>query len=372
MAKQKDKFINGCIEIAKMPPEKAKELWNTIETFAAYGFNKAHTASYGRVAYQTAYMKANYTAEYMAALMTADSGDTEKIAAAVHECKRMGINVLPPDINESFEDFTIIKGSESKDITEDAKAFQSKDVKKDQIRFGLYTIKNFGEEIGRAIIEERKRGGKFKSFSDFLDRVKHKNLTKKSLEALIMSGAMDNIGERAQLLFNMEDALAYNKQVAKTGQNQVSLFSLMEDQSSAPALRLKETKPASQEEKLLWEKELLGLYISGHPLDKFKHKMEKVMKIGQVKQSPQGVNVVTMGMIETAKQIITKKGDKMAFIQIADYTESIEGVIFPRVMEEKADIIEEGICVAIQGKISHRNDTPSIIIDKIKRLSIEE
>ncbi len=358
MAEQKEKFIGGCIENG-MEKRKAEELWITIEAFAAYGFNKAHTASYGKVAYQTAYMKANYPAEFMTAVLTSDSGDTDKIAADIAECKAMDISVLPPDINESFGDFTVVR----------AKVEKGEGPIHKTIRFGLYTIKNLGSEIANAIIEERKRNGEFKSFSDFLDRVLHKNLNKKSMEALIKSGAMDNLGERGQMLFNLDEALNYNKETAKNGQAQASLFGLMEDQSSIPDLRMKETAPATQEEKLLWEKELLGLYISGHPLDKFKEKLEKIKtNVGKAKKLPNGYPVVTVGMIEEVKQIMTKKNEQMLFVKLSDYENSVEMVVFPRMFEKYKDIIREGNCVAVKGSVSLRNGDPSIIVDQIKEL----
>ncbi len=360
MAEQEEKFISGCVKNG-MEKKKAEELWNTINAFAAYGFNKAHTASYGKVAYQTAYMKANYPAEFMTAVLTSDSGDTDKIAADIAECKMMDISVLPPDINESFGDFTVIQSSNPP--TTVVGGFEK------AIRFGLYTIKNLGAEIANAIIEERKGNGEFKSFSDFLDRVQHKNLNKKSMEALIKSGAMDTLGERGQMLFNLDEALNYNKETAKNGQGQTSLFGLMEDQSSVPNLRLKETAPASQEEKLLWEKELLGLYISGHPLDKFKEKMAKIKtNVGEAKKLPNGYPVVTAGMIEEVKQIMTKKNEQMLFVKLSDYQNSVEMVVFPRTLEKYKDIIREGNCVAIKGSVSLRNGDPSIIVDQIKEL----
>jgi DNA polymerase-3 subunit alpha len=361
MAAQKEKFINGCIETSGMEISKAEGLWEMIETFAAYGFNKAHTASYGKVAYQTAYMKANYPIEFMTAVLTADAGDTEKIAASIAECKRMKIQVLPPNVNESFGDFTAVP--------------QGLPLKTSQrgvlgaIRFGLYTIKNLGEEIANAIIEERKKNGQFKSFSDFLDRIKHKNLNKKSLEALVKSGAMDELGERNQLLENMGDALGYNKESARSAQNQNSLFAMMQDVSSVPTLKLKGAQSASQQDKLLWEKELLGLYISGHPLDKFKDKLEKIkMKIGGAKKLPDNMPVVTAGMIEEVKKIMTKKNEPMLFIKISDYTDSVETVIFPRILEKYGDIIREGNCIAIKGRISLRNGDPSIICEEMKEM----
>lgn len=348
MAAQKDKFIKGCVKNG-MVQTKAEELWQTIETFAAYGFNKAHTASYGKVAYQTAYLKANYPVEYMSAVLTADAGETEKIAASINECFRMKIAVLPPDINESFGDFTVVNSK--------------------TIRFGLYSIKNLGAEISNAIIEERKAKGHFKSYSDFLERIQHKNLNKKSLEALIKAGPLDAFGERNQMIFNMEDALLYNKESAKQKKNQVSLFSLMQDNATIPDLKFKPAEPASQHDKLLWEKELLGLYISGHPLDKFKDKLEKIKtKIGEVKKLPNSMPAVTIGMIEEAKKIMTKKNEPMLFMKISDYTDSIETVIFPKILEKYGALLREGNCIAVKGRLSLRNNEPSIIVEEIKEL----
>lgn len=348
MAKQEKIFIEGCQKYGSLPPEKAEELWKLFDPFKGYGFNKAHAASYAVVSYQTAYMKANYPVEFMAAVLTADAGDTEKIATSVHECRKMGINVLPPNINESFGDFTVIK----KDI-----------------RFGLYSIKNLGVEIAYAVIEERKQNGKFKSYADFLDRVHHKNLNKKSLEALTKSGALDDLGERNHILENINEALEYNRQSGKLQQKQDSLFSLMTDNATIPDLKLKEVRPTSQQEKLLWEKELLGLYLSGHPLDKFKDKMEKIKtKIHDAKNLANGLPVVTAGMIEEARRVMTKRNEAMLFIKLSDYTDSIEMVAFPRTLNQYGDIIREGACIAVKGKISLRNNEPSIIVDEIKEM----
>jgi len=352
MAKQEKIFIEGCEKYGNLPLEKAQALWKLFDPFKGYGFNKAHAASYAKVAYQTAYMKANFPAEFMTAVLTADAGDTEKIAAAINECKRMKIPVLPPDINESFGDFTVVDTDSKKGI-----------------RFGLYTIKNLGVEIANAVIKERETNGAFKSFSDFLDRIQHKNLNKKSLEALIKSGAMDAFEERNLLLFNIDEALNYNRESIKLKQNQGSLFSLMEDRSTLPDLKLRKVEPVHSSEKLAWEKELLGLYISGHPLDKFKDKLDKIKtKIGAAKKLEDNMPVITAGVIEEVRRIITKRNETMLFVKISDYNDTIEVVIFPRVLTQYGDIIREGNCVAIKGRISFRNNESSIIAEEIKEM----
>jgi DNA polymerase-3 subunit alpha len=349
MAKQKEHFITGCVEHSKWPLKKAQELWNWIEPFAAYGFNKAHSASYGRVAYQTAYMKANYPVEYMTAILTAESGDVEKISQIVTECKAMKIEVLPPNINESFKDFTYIN--------------------ENTIRFGLYTIKNLGGDIGEAIIEERKKNGKYTSIGNFLDRVKHKNLNKKSLEALIKSGSMDELGERGQLLANVEDMLTYNKEGNKNNQNQISLFG-GDSSIKMPEFKLREALASKQSEKLSWEKELLGLYISGHPLERLRAKLEaKPINIKKIKEElGNGHPLAIGGMITTVKKVITKNNDAMAFITIEDLTGSIEAVIFPKLYKDNINLIEPEKCVAISAKVTIRNGEKSLAIEGIKEI----
>lgn len=358
MQEQKEKFYKGCKE-SGVEKKVIDELWSEIETFAAYGFNKAHAASYGRVAYETSYMKANFPIEYMTALLMADSGDTEKVAEIIAECKRMNIPVLPPDINESFTDFTIVEYKNPENPEQ-----------KEAIRFGLQTIKNFGEGIANAIIEEREKNGKFKSLNDFLDRIQDRNLNKKSLEALTMCGAMDSLGERGQILANMEDLLKYNKENAQKPDDQNSLFGLMGDDFKAPELKLKEVKPAKKEDKLAWEKELLGLYISGHPLDKWKGLLSKEGRnIKDLKKdSPEGAFITIAGIIEEVKPILTKKEDKMAFVRVSDFSDTIETVVFPKVYENYKNILVEDNCVALKGKISKRNDEVSLLIDSIKKL----
>ena len=353
MEEQKDKLLKG-FEKHGLGKKKANELWKLIEPFAAYGFNKAHAASYGRVAYQTSYMKANFPAIYMSAVLTADSGDVEKIAEIIGECKRMQIPILPPDINESFSQFTVVKG------------------KNDTIRFGLVTIKNFGQGIATAIIDERKKNGKFKSLSDFLDRVKDKNLNKKSLEALTKAGALDSFGvDRGILLGNIETLLAYNKEKEKQDKNQDSLFGLMSDTSSVPTLKLADIPKAEMKEKLAWEKELLGLYISGHPLDRYREIiLKRDMDIKKAKETlKDGAEITIACIIEEVKPIMTKKGDQMAFVKVADFSDSLETVVFPRTLIEFKSAFVPDKCLAIKGKMSERNGQKSMIVERVKVLA---
>lgn len=353
MAKQKEKFIKGCVEIGGFSKENTIKLWDMIETFAAYGFNKAHAAAYGRVAYLTSYLKANYPVLYMASVLTADSGEVEKIAVMVHECERMGITVLPPDINESFADFGVVPGERGKEI----------------IRFGLTTIKNFGQGIADAIIEERKKNGKFTDLENFFTRVVDRNLNKKSVEALIKTGAFDSLHEdRATLLHNLENLLKFNKETAKADANQDSLFGFGDVKISH--LHMEPGPKISKQEMLGWEKELLGLYVTGNPLDQFKDILNasghNIAKIKEEKK--EGDTTVVAGLVEEAKEILTKKGDPMAFLKIKDYTDSIECVFFPKTYTAYKELIAYEGCVVVKGKLSERNGEKSILVDKMKKL----
>lgn len=355
MAAQYDKFTKGIV-VNGQTQDFAEKLWKLFEPFQAYGFNKAHAASYGRVAYQTAYMKANYPIEYMTAILTAESGDVDKISEIINECKNMKIQVLPPNINESYGGFTIIRD-------------ETKNKDKKEIRFGLYTIKNLGTDIANAIIEERKTNGRFKSITNFLDRIRHKNLNKKSMEALIKSGSMDELGERGEFLFNLEDMLLYSHQSSIQGENQVSLFG-GNNEIKIPGFKLKKAEASSQAEKLLWEKELLGLYVSGHPLDRLREKLEKRdINIKKIKEKiGDGTPITIAGIIENVRQVVTKNNERMAFIKIADFTGSIEAVIFPSIFKDFIDTLVAEKCIALSGKVSNRNGEKSIIIEAVKEI----
>lgn len=356
MAAEKDKLMEGFKTHGQLSPQIADKLWELIEPFAAYGFNKAHAASYGRVAYQTAYMKANYPHEYMAAVLTADSGDTEKVAEIIHECDRMGIEVLPPDINESFSEFTVVYDSQ------DAEG-------KAAIRFGLTTIKNFGAGIADSIIREREANGTFISLTDLLLRIQDKNLNKKSLEALIMTGALDRFAERGAMHHHVDTLLAFNREHA-SGQEaaQDSLFAGFDD--SVRSIELPETEPATMGQKLLWEKELLGVYVSGHPLNEVSTEVEKRPRIGTIlSDGRNGIPVVTTGIIEGVRELLTKKGDRMAFIRLADQKDHIECTAFPENYNAHRELLQPGTCVAVKGRLSIRNDEPGILLERVKALA---
>jgi len=354
MQAEKQKLTRGFIGYGKLSEDTAQKLWQLIEPFAAYGFNKAHAASYGKVAYQTAYMKANYPVEYLAALLTADSGDTEQIAIFVAEAKRMNIQVLPPDVNESGSNFTVVHietGEEG-------------------IRFGLSSIKNFGDGISEAIIFERKNNGPFKTLSDFLSRIGTKNLNRRSLESLIKCGALDSLtppdNGRGTLLENIETMLSFHREATATAP-QDSLFGAL---IAPPPLVLPSGKHSSLLDKLSWEKELLGIYVSGHPLDAHESMTAKAkLSIAKIKEEPRaGTLLILPVLVVSSRAILTKSGEKMAFLKLEDKTDSIEAVLFPRTFKEHGSAVIPGVCLLVKGKVSVRNGEPSIAIEELRIL----
>lgn len=414
MAKQKEKFIQGCITHSKWSNKKAEQIWKWIEPFAAYGFNKAHSVSYGRIAYITAYLKAHYPEIYLSAVLTSEQGETEKVAETIAECKRMEIPVLPPDVNESFSQFTVVKINDTESgsqkvhpqrpvsgSAEPAPHSQSpsllpkvvsselsdlqihpplnntpsiptlSNINHYRIRFGLVTIKNFGQGISTAIIDERKKGGKFISLADFLDRVKDKNLNKKSLESLIKSGAMDCFGEdRGILLANLDLMLDYNKESSNNHKDQTSLFGMMTDVSSVPTLKLNDAPLAEMKDKLTWEKELLGLYVSGHPLEKYREVITKkdidIKRALETKKDKDGV--VLAVIIDEVRLIQTKNNETMAFVTVSDFSGVADAVVFPRTYKEFKALIDIDKCLAIKATINSRNGEKGLIIDRMRAL----
>jgi len=323
--------------------------------------HNSHAACYGRVAYQTVYMKANFPAEYMCAVLTAEAGDTEKIAQIITECKRMDINVLSPDINSSFKDFTVIK-----DLQPTAHSPQPKD----KIRFGLLTIKNLGEGIAEAIINERGKNGEFKNIDDFITRVQNKDLNKKSLESLIKCGALDAFGERNTLLVNLEALLSYAHEKQKNhSRGQVSLFG-NSNKISLPPLRLISAEPAKVWEKLMWEKELLGLFVSDHPLNKYQTvlRFEKVLPIKNVTSDTAG-SIKIGGVVTKTQRITTKTGRPMLFSLLEDLTSKIEVVVFPNVLEKNPEIWKENNVVIATGKINTRDGQLKFLCDEVRAIS---
>ncbi len=361
MQKQKIKFISGCVEHSHWPQKKAEELWEWIEPFAAYGFNKAHSASYGRVAYQTAYMKANYPIAFMTAILTEESGDIDKISEIVAECRRMQIEVLPPNVNYSMGGFSIVDNSKDEKY-------------KESIRFGMYTIKNLGTNIADAIIEEKEKNGKFKNLENFINRINHKDLNKKSLEALIMCGAMDDFGERNEMLFNVDSLLDYHKKQVKDNKSQHNLFNLFEEVETS-TFKLKECPPASIDEKLKWEKELIGCYISGSPLDKWKNRLlSRSVNIQNIldeanKDVMDDTKIKLPVLIDKAKTTKTKQGDHMALLKVTDLSGRFEVAIFPKVYKNLKNKIILNKPLILVGKVANKNGEKTMVVDNIEDLN---
>ncbi len=363
MALQKEKFIKGCVSHSGWSDKKARDVWKWIEPFASYGFNKAHSVSYGRVAYITAYLKANFPSEYMAAILTAEAGDTDNVAVSIKECRRMSIAILPPDINESFGTFTVVKNYQEID-----------GVSKDAIRFGLYSVKNFGEAIADVIIANRKEHGPFTSIENFLERIQERALNKKSMEALIKTGAMDCFGDRVELLANLDRYLDYNREQAKKDISQGDLFGLFA--ASEPQVEIvikKEVSPEQKQQYLLWEKELLGFYISGHPLDKYRAVLEKRdVDIAKVLVEGKEESVYILGgIVENMKEIPTKKDPlkRIMFFTLKDLSGEIEVVVFPKQIAEARPIIQNETCIVLKGKFSIREDKKGLMFENAKKLT---
>jgi len=348
---QREKFITGAIKNG-VEKKIAEKIWEWILPFASYGFNRSHSVAYGIISYQTAYLKAHFPIEFMAALLTSEKTDVERIAFLIDECKNMGIEVLPPDINESFRNFSVIPG-------------------KEKIRFGLLAIKNVGSNVVEAIIKEREKGGHFNSFSDFILRIESKDLNKKSLESLIKAGVFDKFEERNKLLENLEDILTFNRDIRNLNSSkQKSLFEKASIPS--PTFKLKDAKPAGLKQKLLWEKELLGLYISSHPLEEFKKVLEKkTLPLRELKNNIFSQKIRVGGIISSIKKILTKKGQPMLFMKLEDLTDKTEIVVFPTVVERNSELLQENKIVFVQGRVDIQKETPKIIAEDIEEI-VEE
>ena len=340
---QKDKLIKGMTANGIDLPT-ATAIWELFPPFARYGFNRSHAVCYALIGYQTAYLKANYPIEYMTSLLNADAGDIDRTAFLMGEAKKMGIKVLPPDINKSAARFT----PEEKNI-----------------RFGLTAIKNVGRNIVDAIIENRQQQGPFDSLVSLLQRVQHKDLNKKSIESLAKCGALDSLGtERNNILHNIETVLKFSSVLKKQqNSNQIGLFGSV---VSTAALRLEETDSASSKERLTWERELLGLYISDHPLNSYKAQFTSANTLpikDIVATQSERKRLTAGGIITQVKRIITKTGKPMLFAKIEDLNDTMEVIVFPDTLAKDNNVWEEDTVVLITGRMSHRNGESKLICD---------
>ena len=354
---QHEKLIAGMTknDIAK---DAAEGIWELFPAFARYGFNRSHAACYAMVAYQTGYLKAHFPTEYMAALMTAEGFEIERVAFLIDEAKSMGIDVLAPDVNQSLETFTVVAATEPQAKKEHA-----------NIRFGLSAIKNVGSNIVASIIAARKKDGPFKSLADFIERIPVKDLNRKSLEALAKCGALDALGERNQIMENMDLLLRYARDREKDlSASQNNLFG--GGPATGATLHLADVPPAAKKERLAWEKELLGLYVSEHPMEEYADKLrEKSIAINKLDMSRhRGHTVSVGGIVSAVKKIITKSGSPMLFVTMEDMTAKTEVLVFPSVLEKDPAIWQMDKVLLVRGKLSDKDGEPKILCDTVSEV----
>jgi len=337
---QKEKFIEGAVKEGN-PKKIAEQLFKQIEPFARYGFNRAHSACYALIAYWTAYLKAHYPAAYMAAVMTSDFGNQDRIAIEIEEANRLGLEVLPPDVNESFVEFGIVPGSG--------------EPKKEKIRFGLSAIKNVGVGVAAAMQEVRQQDGPYESLPDFLTRLGSAHLNRKVLESLSKAGALDRFGERNQLLAGIDNMLKLTGGNTKKqgAENQLGLFAESTEKKSKRTVELPPVEPAEKAQRLSWEKELLGIYLSEHPLKEIAPLIRGIgTPLGEIGLPHVGMKLRVAGIITNVKRIVTKNGQQMAFVNMEDTTGRRELVIFPRIYEQYGSLLVPDRVVVAEGAIN--------------------
>ena len=349
---QREQFIAGAVSKGYEKKLAEKIFDDVVTPFAGYGFNKSHAAGYARIAYETAYLKAHYPTEFMAALLSADAQRTDRVMIEIEECRSMGIDVLPPDINESLRHFTAIPEDSS-------------------IRFGLTAIKGIGDSSVQQIIDVRMEGGKFENLEDFTKRVPAKMLNKKTLEALSKSGALDSLAERRQMVEHYDKIVDFGKSLGDVSAEQIDLFANMES-DDAVQIEFPETKEATPLQKLQWEKETLGMYVSSHPLAGLKkHIGKKAQLTANLTTKDVGKKITLAGIVEGIKTIRTKKGDTMAIVFLEDPTGKLEVTLFPKTYAEAAAYLEQPDTVlVVSGTLDYRNGQLQVRANAVKRASL--
>lgn len=338
LKRQRRKFIEGAVAQG-IGRDKANKIFDMLEYFGRYGFNKAHAAAYAVITCQTAYLKAKYSVEYMTALLSVEMGDTDKVAAGANECRRLGIEVLPPNVNQSFWDFTVEGGA---------------------IRFGLGAIKNVGQGPVSAILEAR-QGRAFKSAEGFARRVDLRRVNRRALECLIRCGALDDLGERGQLLGSIDQMMALSAKAHHAQEvGQMSLFG----DSGQRFLVLSDFSEIPHKKKLAWERELLGVYISEHPLQRVVQGLDgsEITLCGEIEGSMAGQRVTTLGMVSRVRRIVTRKGDPMAFARLEDLGGEIEVVVFPSVYEGTKDLWVPDKILVVEGNVQANDEEEAKLI----------
>ena len=356
VAEQREKFIIRCIENG-IQKKIAEKVFAFIEPFAGYGFNRSHAACYALVGYQTAFLKAHYPAEFMAALLTSDQSDTDRIAIEVEESRQIGVEVLAPDVNESFEEFAVIHGEDGHD----------------RIRFGLNAVKTVGKPAALEIVRVRKEHGSYKTLESLLENVRSKDLNKKSLEALAKVGALDAFGERNMLLSNIDAILSFSKNIDKIkDSHQDSLFGGLS--LDKPTIRfVPPARPSTKKERLAWEKELIGLYISDHPVSDYDDYLKEVATpVASIEKLADGATVRLGGVVATSKKILSKNGQPMYFVGIEDLTGRIEVLVFPRVAAETETLWAEDGIIVVEGKVNRRDGSTKVMAESGQKLDEAE
>lgn len=352
---QADAMIKGMVKNG-IEKKTAEKIWEFIIPFARYGFNRAHAACYAMIAYQTAYLKANFPAAFMAALLTSDQNNIDRVTIEINECRKMGLIVAQPDINESFPTFGVINDGQD-----------------NKIRFGLNAIKNVGHHIAENIWEERKAQGNFKSLEDFLNRIKDRDLNRKSLESMIRAGALDCFLTRGKALGNLETLLEYNKKLqneAKSGQN--NLFSGLPLSSPVFSLKLEEYSDVPIEKKLSWEKELLGLYLSNHPFKEYLALLkDQVTPLKKIK-SRTGETIQVAGIITNIQKITTQGGKAMLFVTLEDSTDSTELLVFPKTLSANPALWQDENLLFVSAKVSDKDGQAKLLVENGRILDKEK
>lgn len=360
LSEQRTKFVEGSMKKQNITQDLAEKVWDFIEPFARYGFNRAHAACYAMIAYQTAYLKANYPAEFMASLLTCDEGNIDRQAIEVADAVGLGITVLPPDINESEKDFSVVEGSDTRES-----GTQS-------IRFGLGAIKNVGHGVVGAIMTERKQNGPFQDIFDVFTRINSRDFNRKSIESLARAGAFDSLVERNQVLENIERLLEFNRALHRqrdTGQQGLFGEAIA---IAKPRISLMEAAAASKEDRLAWEKELLGLYVSEHPLTDFTSELEgKVTWISELASLRNEETTRIAGVISRITKIITKKGQPMLFVLIEDLTSKVEVLVFPKLLEKTSALWQDSAKIIIDGSVSDKDGEVKLLANDAMELTAE-
>ncbi|MFT5698909.1 MAG: DNA polymerase-3 subunit alpha [Desulforhopalus sp.] len=353
MAEEKIKFLAGAKK-NELPADKAEYIFDLMAKFAGYGFNKSHSAAYALVSYQTAYLKAHYMPQFMTALLSCDMNNTDKVVLYINECSEHDIEVLPPDINESVKDFS---------------------VKDDRVRFGLAAVKNVGENALDSIVEERDKNGQFTSLSDFCNRVDSRKVNSRVIESLIKSGSFDSLGyKRSQYVAVLDQAMEQAKAVQRDLQSgQMSLFSVApeaENQTELSQIPMPDIPEWEERKKLIHEKETVGFYITGHPLNEAIHEINSIVDCSIQGLADWGENqpVRIGGLIRSCKKLRSKKGDPMAFLAIEDLAEAVEVIVFPNTYAMCEEILSSPDPIIIQGTVQQDDRGPKIIAETIDSL----